>query len=292
MAPTATQRKAAETLKAEGNTLFSKGRFLPAAERYTEAITLVPRDPAFAALYVNRAMCYKKVGDRWQAVVDDAAVALSLDGGLMKAHYLMGIGLRELQQLSDSVTHLTKALEAAREKGDTIKDDIWRELAKTKYAAWQRDSRQRTAAAKALKGHLDGLLQTCQWQPGCMPAEAISSSISNDPAKHSSYLNWHDIVQQQWQELFARAAHLDHPEEVPSHLLCPLTMEVFRDPVITPSGCSYERSALLEHLTRVGKFDPISRSPMTESDAIPNVALRNATQHYLDEHPWAWHECV
>lgn len=68
--------------------------------------------------------------------------------------------------------------------------------------------------------------------------------------------------------------------------------QVFRDPVITPSGCSYERSALLEHLSRVGKFDPISRSPMTESDAIPNVALRNATQHYLDEHPWAWHECV
>lgn len=59
-----------------------------------------------------------------------------------------------------------------------------------------------------------------------MPAEAISSSISNDPAKHSSYLNWHDIVQQQWQELFVRAAHLDRVEEVPSHLLCPLTMEV------------------------------------------------------------------
>jgi hypothetical protein len=38
-----------------------------------------------------------------------------------------------------------------------------------------------------------------------------------------------------------------------------LLLQVFRDPVITPSGFSYERSALLEHLSRVGKFDPISR---------------------------------
>lgn len=64
-----------------GNTLFSKGRYLPAAERYTEAITLVPADPAFAVLYVNRAMCYKKAGSRWQAVVQDAAKALSFNGG-------------------------------------------------------------------------------------------------------------------------------------------------------------------------------------------------------------------
>lgn len=85
MAPTANQRKAAEALKAEGalsacvvstplhscvhantdnppprltatsfhragNALFAKGRFMPAAERYTEAITLVGKDPAFAGV--------------------------------------------------------------------------------------------------------------------------------------------------------------------------------------------------------------------------------------------------
>lgn len=72
----------------------------------------------------------------------------------------------------------------------------------------------------------------------------------------------------------------------------PTLPQVFRDPVITPAGCSYERGALLEHLSRVGKFDPISRTPMTESDVVANVGLRNATKHFLDEHPWAWHECV
>lgn len=47
-----------------------------------------------------------------------------------------------------------------------------------------------------------------------------------DPSLRDKQPNWQDRVQQQWQALFDRAAHLDLPQEVPSHLLCPLTMEV------------------------------------------------------------------
>lgn len=39
--------------------------------------------------------------------------------------------------------------------------------------------------------------------------------------------------------------------EPASAFTCPITMEVFRDPVMSPSGLSYERSALLEHLNKV-----------------------------------------
>ena len=39
--------------------------------------------------------------------------------------------------------------------------------------------------------------------------------------------------------------------ELASAFTCPITMEVFRDPVMTPSGLSYERYALLEHLNKV-----------------------------------------
>lgn len=52
------------------------------------------------------------------------------------------------------------------------------------------------------------------------------SSIQADPSLVDKQPNWQDLVQQQWQALFDRAAHLDLPQEVPSHLLCPLTMEV------------------------------------------------------------------
>ena len=42
------------------------------------------------------------------------------------------------------------------------------------------------------------------------------------------------------------------PGEPASAFTCPLTMEVFRDPVMAPSGLTYERSALLEHLRKAG----------------------------------------
>jgi len=39
--------------------------------------------------------------------------------------------------------------------------------------------------------------------------------------------------------------------QVPEHLCCNITMDMFRDPVVTPSGVTYERSVILEHLERV-----------------------------------------
>ena len=42
---------------------------------------------------------------------------------------------------------------------------------------------------------------------------------------------------------------------------------------------------------QVGEFDPITRKAMKANHVTPNVALRNATLQYLQEHPWAWAEC-
>eukprot|EP00951_Prasinocladus_malaysianus_P015631 scaffold120209_cov26-Prasinocladus_malaysianus.AAC.1 len=102
-------------------------------------------------------------------------------------------------------------------------------------------------------------------------------------------------------------------------------MDIFRDPVMTPSGLSYERSALTEHLHKVGtrinawrypsacdlfihwsktglkvlvmflqvgKFDPVTREAMSLNHIVTNMGLRSATQQFLDDHPWAWEECM
>jgi tetratricopeptide (TPR) repeat protein len=94
MAPTASQRKAAEGLRDEGNKLFGKGRFGAAIDRYTEAITL---DPTSASLFVNRALCHKKQGADWGRVAADARSALALDRNHVKAHYLLGRWLWRLR---------------------------------------------------------------------------------------------------------------------------------------------------------------------------------------------------
>jgi STIP1 homology and U-box containing protein 1 len=58
------------------------------------------------------------------------------------------------------------------------------------------------------------------------------------------------------------------------------------DPVITPSGVSYERVSLLRHL-KVSGVDPLTRETLSEEQLIPNVALRNACSEFLDRNGWA-----
>ena len=51
---------------------------------------------------------------------------------------------------------LLQAIEAARELNDSIKDDIWHELARAKYALWQQQSAERKEQLASLKEQLPG----------------------------------------------------------------------------------------------------------------------------------------
>ncbi len=65
----------------------------------------------------------------------------------------------------------------------------------------------------------------------------------------------------------------EEEDEVPEPFLDPLTMELMVDPVLTPSGYSYERAVILEQITRRG-VDPMTMQPLAEADLRPNRALR------------------
>eukprot|EP00878_Enallax_costatus_P036114 GHUV01040426.1.p1 GENE.GHUV01040426.1~~GHUV01040426.1.p1 ORF type:complete len:190 (+),score=65.20 GHUV01040426.1:715-1284(+) len=138
-------------------------------------------------------MCYKKLC-KWQQVAQDATTALSHNRDLMKAHYLLGVARRELRDVQQAITHLSKALEAAREQGDSIKDEIWRELAKAKYAAWQQDSKQRSAQAEAVKQQLDSLLRS-QWLQGCV-ANATGNTAGMNGSKDGLEQEQQDLQEQ------------------------------------------------------------------------------------------------
>lgn len=58
------------------------------------------------------------------------------------------------------------------------------------------------------------------------------SSSSPDNSLQDASGKLQQVLQEQWQALFERAGHLDRCTEVPSHLLCPLTMEVRSDCVV------------------------------------------------------------
>lgn len=89
-------------------------------------------------------------------------------------------------------------------------------------------------------------------------------------------------------EITEKVVSLDKPTEIPDHLCCRITFDIYQDPVITPSGITYERSAILDHLRKVGQFDPVTRQPLGEHQLVPNLAVKQAVRAFLEEHAWAY----
>jgi hypothetical protein len=66
------------------------------------------------------------------------------------------------------------------------------------------------------------------------------------------------------------AATMDIPEE----FICPLTLEIMRDPVVSRYGHSYERDAILRWLAKGHAECPLSRRPMGLKDLVSNHRLK------------------
>ena len=74
--------------------------------------------------------------------------------------------------------------------------------------------------------------------------------------------------------------------------LSAVTMEIMLDPVTTPDGITYERCAIIEHLKKVGRFDPVTRRSMEAHNLVSNLAIKEAIGAYLESHPWAYESAL
>mmetsp|Transcript_76057 Transcript_76057/g.114517 ORF Transcript_76057/g.114517 Transcript_76057/m.114517 type:complete len:181 (-) Transcript_76057:141-683(-) len=62
-------------------------------------------------------------------------------------------------------------------------------------------------------------------------------------------------------------------DEIPEEFVCPITQQVFKDPVMDMHGRTYERNAILSWLVANGTC-PLTRRTMKASDLIPNVMMQ------------------
>lgn len=72
----------------------------------------------------------------------------------------------------------------------------------------------------------------------------------------------------------------DEYEDAPDHLLDPISFNLFQDPVITPSGITYEKCHLVQHLRQKGNYDPLSRQPLYEHELYPNLIIKEGVENY------------
>lgn len=76
------------------------------------------------------------------------------------------------------------------------------------------------------------------------------------------------------------------PKNSPRLLKCPLTKKLFRDPVITKYGYTYERAAILRYI-ELGLGDPMQEaskagasSALSPTDLVPNLVVKSAVDDY------------
>ncbi|KAK9282395.1 hypothetical protein L1049_005312 [Liquidambar formosana] len=269
--------KQAELLRQDGNLYFNKERFGAAIDAYTEAITLCPNVPVY---WTNRALCHRRRND-WTKVEEDCRKAIKLDGSSVKAHYMLGLALLEREEFAEGIKELEKALDLGRGANPKsyMVEEIWQALAKAKYLKWEDESTKHACELQSLKEACETALEEKHFLD--FPQTETEGFLDEAAKSNLQELKALDRV-------FKKAAEADIPSEVPDYLCCKITLDIFRDPVITPSGVSYERAVILNHLEKVGNFDPITREPLDESQLIPNLAIKEAVQAFLDEHGWAY----
>ncbi|KAG0558174.1 hypothetical protein M758_10G009100 [Ceratodon purpureus] len=311
----ASPQKQAELLKDQGNMYFKKDRLAAAIEAYTEAITLCPNVPVY---WTNRALCHRRRNE-WANVEGDCKKALELDNTSVKAHYMWGLALLQRKEYGDAVKELEKALDLGRERipGNYMVVEIWQELAKARYTEWEQGAtirrrhqpavkefcqslmkeefekrvrEVREAAGSSRIDDADSILFIDEQKDGC-EQQQTDEQLSADQRRIellSQLSKDHQERLETLADVFEKAQKQDLPAEIPEYLCCKITMDIFRDPVITPSGVSYERAVLYEHLRKVGKFDPLTRATLHPNQVVPNLALKEAVQAYLKDHSWAY----
>lgn len=72
--------------------------------------------------------------------------------------------------------------------------------------------------------------------------------------------------------------------EACDEFVCPISLMRMRDPVICADGYTYEREEIERYFAQGRNLSPKTGEPLSNTDLIPNIALRNAILHYEGIH--------
>ncbi|XP_063629548.1 E3 ubiquitin-protein ligase CHIP-like [Cydia splendana] len=261
-------------LKEEGNRLFSLRRYEDAIVYYTKAILAIIKNPSVATYYTKRALCHLKV-ERWEATCQDCRRAL--DYAQIKGHLFLGQALVELELYDEAVKHLHRADDLAREQKLNFGDEI---AAQLRIARKKRCNVQEEKITQEieLQIYLNRLISEDMQRRKRKASKGKTANIEEECNNYTSELN----------NLFAKIDDRRRKRDVPDYLCGKISFEILRDPVITPSGITYERNDIEEHLERVGHFDPQTRVELTaDQRLIPNLSMREVVDSFLQENEWA-----
>nr|CCA17170.1 conserved hypothetical protein [Albugo laibachii Nc14] len=244
----------AEKLKKKGNECFQREKYHAAIEFYTKAMSFDEKQTIY---YTNRALCYSKLQD-WSACLSDCKQALVHDAMNPKPAYLLGLCRIKMNRYKEAVESFSSALILAERshKPKEFQNEIFVQLLRAKKKNWEENKNAAMEKHRDLKSKF---YKFVQHQSLRQSENSIESDNQNEI----------DLI----------TAYVEHMA---------ISLEVMQDPVITPSGISYERSQIELHIHKNGPVEPITRQKLTTDMLRPNNGLRDAIRGYLHAHPWAF----
>jgi hypothetical protein len=79
---------------------------------------------------------------------------------------------------------------------------------------------------------------------------------------------------------------VSYTADIPHRMMCPITHELMRDPVLSRTGHSYERGAIVPWIAKHNSC-PLTRQNLRLADLITNHNLRVEIQNWQMQHPTA-----
>lgn len=275
----------AQELKEQGNRLFVARKYQEAISCYSKAIT---RNPSIAVYYTNRALCYLKMQQLDKALAD-CKHALELDCQSVKAHFFLGQCQMEMENYDEAIANLQRAYNLAKEQRLNFGDDIPSALRIAKKKRWNSIEERRINQENELHAYLTKLIlaeKERELEETKRKHEEENMEENRSRAQLSCVANKHDKYLAEMDELFSQVDEKRKKRDIPDYLCGKISFELMREPCITPSGITYDRKDIEEHLQRVGHFDPVTRSPLTQDQLIPNLAMKEVIDAFISENGW------
>jgi STIP1 family protein 1 len=135
---------------------------------------------------------------------------------------------------------------------DKLKVQVEIALKQTKKRLWEEQEKQKEIERTEHHQYLDELITSSF--DAKIKEVSLNAAIpeSEREEKISQLRNERDERLSANFKLFELSNPLYQKRVVPDFLCCKISFEVMKDPVVTPSGITYERAVITEHLKRVG----------------------------------------
>uniref|UniRef100_A0A5K3EI78 E3 ubiquitin-protein ligase CHIP n=1 Tax=Mesocestoides corti TaxID=53468 RepID=A0A5K3EI78_MESCO len=300
-------------LKDSGNKFFAASDNKRAIECYSLAIK---KNGSISTYYSNRALCYLQL-KMYDLALADCRRALELDPNNLKAFFFAGQCHMAQEQYDEAVAKLTIAHSLALENHKNFGDDIAASIRLAKRKRVEQLDEKRRQEEIELQTYLNKLIvedgerklkalfnsnqsqqedsgkaeraeEDEQKQSDSQPASGRTSPECDKAPQTASQIEAETASRlRELDALFSQVDERRMKREIPDYLCGQISFELMQDPVITPSGITYDRRSIQAHLRQVGHFDPITRQPLTYDQLIPNLAMKEVVSKFLEENPWA-----